>query len=250
MPDSKQSREADGTERPGLAAGPMTAVQHGGAASGVTAQSAAARAAVAVRQLGHELVGHDPDPALLDRVAAAADDLVAAVAVTPLRMRRVEEVLERHAQPVEPDGAALDHGTVCPVSGADNPLGLAMTAWRAGEEVWATVTLGHAAAGSPDIAHGGVIAALFDDLMGFVMDSLAKTAGFTATLTVSYRKPVPIGVPLELRGRLRSREGRKLFTEATILLDGTVFADAEALFIAVAPSVADERSRGEGAPRH
>jgi acyl-coenzyme A thioesterase PaaI-like protein len=200
-----------------------------------------------VRQLGHELVSHLPDPALLDRVAAAAEDLVAAVAATSPRVRDLKEAQERHAEPVEPDGSPLDHGRVCPVSGAENPLGLAMIAWRAGDEVAATVTLGSAAAGSPGIAHGGVIAALLDDLMGFVLDSLEKTPGVTATLSVSYRKTVPIGVDLQLRGRLRRREGRKLFIEGSISLDGTVLAEAEALFIAITSAVPDGAA-GEVAP--
>jgi acyl-coenzyme A thioesterase PaaI-like protein len=148
-------------------------------------------------------------------------------------VRHTRNTLQRLAEPVEPDGALLDHGEVCPVSGAENPLGLAMTAWRAGDEVLATVTLGIAAAGSPGIAHGGVIAALLDDLMGFVLVSLARAQGVTATLSISYRKTVPIGVELQLRGRLQRREGRKLFIDGSVTLDGEVLAEAEALFIAL-----------------
>ncbi len=57
---------------------------------------------------------------------------------------------------------------------------------------------------------------MFDDLMGFVMDSLAKRQGFTASPNMSYWKPVPIGTPIELRGHLRRAEGRKLFIVATM----------------------------------
>jgi acyl-coenzyme A thioesterase PaaI-like protein len=94
--------------------------------------------------------------------------------------------------------------------------------------------LGPAGAGSRGIAHKGVIAALFDDLMGFVMDSPTKSQGFTASLSVSYRKPVPIGTPIELRGHLRRAEGRKLFIVATMEHAGTTLAEAEALFVGVA----------------
>ena len=202
--------------------------------SGMTCDPPGVRAAAAVRRLGHELVSHRPDATVLDRVAAMAEDLATAVAATPLRLRPPGDTLKRLAQPVPPDGALLDHGSVCPVSGTENPLGPALTAWREGDAVRATVTLGPAHAGSRGIAHGGVIAALFDDLMGFVMDSLAKTQGFTANLTVSYRKPVPIGTEIELRGRLRRTQGRKLFIVATMELAGAMLAEAEALFVGVA----------------
>jgi acyl-coenzyme A thioesterase PaaI-like protein len=242
MTDSQHRGEVDGVQRRGALNGPTTTVERGTDATGAPAESAAARAAGAVRRLGHELVAHLPDPALLHHVAAAADDLVAAVTAAPLRRRHPRDTLERLAEPAPPDGALLDHGTVCPVSGAENPLGLAMTTWRAGEEVLATVTLGSAAAGSPGIAHGGVIAALFDDLMGFVLDSLARTPGVTANLSISYRKTVPIGAELELRGRLRRREGRKLFIEGAMSRDGEVLAEAEALFIAVKLPAVDEEA--------
>jgi acyl-coenzyme A thioesterase PaaI-like protein len=226
MPDSKRLPAADDQGQLGV----TTAEGHGQDAPAVLA---ATRAAAAVRQLGHVMVGHQPDPALLDRIADAADELAAAVTSAPPRGRRLKSTQERLAEPVEPDGALLDHGEVCPVSGAENPLGLAMTTWRAGEEVRASVTLGIAAAGSPGIAHGGVIAALLDDLMGFVLVSLTRTQGVTATLSVSYRRAVPIGVELQLRGRLQRREGRKLFIEGSIAFDGEVLAQGEALFIAL-----------------
>ena len=92
--------------------------------SGMTCDPPGVRAAVAVRRLGHELVNHRPDATVLARVAAVAEDLATAVAATPLRLRPPGDTLKRLAQPVPPDGALLDHGSVCPVSGRYHRLAL------------------------------------------------------------------------------------------------------------------------------
>jgi acyl-coenzyme A thioesterase PaaI-like protein len=193
---------------------------------------ARAAAAAALRRLGHNFVAHRADDALLDRVAAVADELSTAIAAAPPVVRTFGDELARLAQPVPMDGASLDHGTVCPVSGLENPMGLGMTAYREGDGVRASVTLGAGSAGPPGIAHGGVVAALLDDLMGFVLDSIERTPGYTANLTVTYKRPVPVETPVDVRGRLRRREGRKLFLAASIELDGQTLAEADGLFLA------------------
>jgi len=71
-----------------------------------------------------------------------------------------------------------------------------------------------------------------------VLDEVAGRAGMigdhnhfmvTAKLTVRYRKPVPVGEPLRLVGRVTQRRGRLASAVAEIhLVDGTIGADAEA----------------------
>jgi acyl-coenzyme A thioesterase PaaI-like protein len=143
---------------------------------------------------------------------------------------------DRLAEPKPPDGAMLDHSSACPVSGIENPLSMGMRAERRGNGVVASVTLGASFAGPPGIAHGGAVAGLLDDVMGFVLDSIERTAGYTASLTVSFKQPVPIGTEIHLHGQLQRREGRKLFIDATIEHDGDTLAEAEGLFIAVMPT--------------
>ena len=70
-----------------------------------------------------------------------------------------------------------------------------------GEEVVATVVLRRAFEGAPGRAHGGIVAAAFDDVTGFVIGMLREPA-FTGELTVRYVKPVPVDQPLEMRARL------------------------------------------------
>jgi acyl-CoA thioesterase FadM len=79
-----------------------------------------------------------------------------------------------------------------------------------------------------------MVAALFDEVMGFVL-SITCTPAFTGRLTVTYRAPVPIGVPLEFRARLSGREGRKLLMAGEARHGDLLLAEAEALFVAVDP---------------
>ena len=95
-------------------------------------------------------------------------------------------------------------------------------------------SLGPAFEGAPGRAHGGTVAALLDEVMGFVL-SIHATPAYTGRLTVTYRAPTPLGVELEMRARLRSRHGRKLRIEAHARHDTSLVAQAEGLFIAVDP---------------
>ena len=66
------------------------------------------------------------------------------------------------------------------------------------------VTLHEGYNGPPwNLAHGGVIAAIFDELLG-VGSIAAAGGGFTGRLTVNYRKPTPILVPIELTLRAKA----------------------------------------------
>ncbi|HEV7864680.1 MAG TPA: PaaI family thioesterase, partial [Acidimicrobiia bacterium] len=88
--------------------------------------------------------------------------------------------------------------------------------------------------GAPGRAHGGVVAAIFDDVMGIVL-TIHSSPAFTARLTVSYLAPVPVGVELEFRARQTWREESKLFIAAEATHEGNVIAEAEGLFIALPP---------------
>ena len=126
------------------------------------------------------------------------------------------------------------HYPDCVVSGPANPMGIAITCRRDGDDALATVQFGPAFEGAPGRAHGGIVAAVFDDVMGFVL-SMVQTPAFTGRLTVSYLAPTPLGTELEFRARLRERDGRKLWIDGEAVADGKRFAEAEGLFISVPP---------------
>lgn len=131
------------------------------------------------------------------------------------------------------DGEVMSHFPDCVVSGEANPMGVAMAVRREGDAAVARVVLGPAFEGAPGQAHGGVVAAVFDDVMGYQL-SILRVPAFTGRLTVTYRAPTPIGVPLEFRARVEGRDERKLHLAASALLEGgELFAEAKATFVVV-----------------
>jgi acyl-coenzyme A thioesterase PaaI-like protein len=191
-------------------------------------------AAEALRRLGNALVGHHVDDDYLLEMAKTADAMLREVIHGERRTRPVDD-MKRYVWGLHPGaGARVNHFPDCIVSGAANPMGLGMSIWRDDEEAVARVRLGNAFEGAPGRAHGGVVAAIFDDVMGIVL-TIQSTPAFTARLTVSYLAPVPVGVELEFRARQTWREGRKLFIAAEATHNGNVIAEAEGLFIALPP---------------
>lgn len=87
--------------------------------------------------------------------------------------------------------------------------------------------------GPPGFVHGGVIALVFDELLGVV--AVVRGAGaMTGTLTVRYRRPTPIQRRVALRAWLDRVDGRKVFIRGEMLVDDEVTAEAEGVFIRVA----------------
>jgi hypothetical protein len=70
-------------------------------------------------------------------------------------------------------------------------------------------TLGHAYEGPPMYGHGGVSAMLIDQLLGHAA-AAAGHPGVTTELSVRYRRPVPLDVPLRIWGRVAGVEGRRV----------------------------------------
>ena len=196
------------------------------------------RAAEALRRLGHAVVGHDADPALLDRVAEAANATAETVEQGEQRNRPIESIKRRLWEAPPVNGGPMSHFDECVVSGTANPMGIAITVRRDGDEAVADFNLGAAFEGAPRRAHGGVVAAIFDDVMGYVL-MLHRTPAFTGRLTVNYRAPVPVGIDMTVRARLEHRSGRKLFMTSEMLLTGDpehpVICEAEGLFVAIPP---------------
>jgi len=195
------------------------------------------RAAAALRRLGHEMVSANVGDGWLDDVAVAADALSARAEGVPRRVRSMSHLVDVDAGswPGEApeDGEVMSHFPDCVVSGEANPMGVAMAVRREGDAAVARVVLGPAFEGAPGQSHGGVVAAVFDDVMGYQL-SILRVPAFTGRLTVTYRAPTPIGVPLEFRARVEGRDERKLHLAASALLEGgELFAEAKATFVVV-----------------
>lgn len=133
-----------------------------------------------------------------------------------------------------------------PVSGSHNPVAPPIKMWRSGEdgnEVEGEVTFSPTYAGPPDSVHGGIIAAVFDELLSMA-NIINNTAGFTGTLSIRYHKKTPLDTPLQLWAKNVRTDGRKLICEGEIRVNGEVTASAEGLFIS-ASTEALQPERGD-----
>ena len=122
------------------------------------------------------------------------------------------------------------------VGGRANPTSLVFDTWREGDTMLADVTIDAAYEGAPGRAHGGIVAAVFDDFTGMVIGMLGEPA-FTGELTVRFVRPVPVHTPLRLRSWLDARDGRKLHIHADARAGEQVVATCKAIYITVDPAV-------------
>jgi acyl-CoA thioesterase FadM len=65
------------------------------------------------------------------------------------------------------------------------------------------------------------------------MDADPPLRFLTASLHVEYLKPTPLGVPLEVRGKVKEVKGRKVVVEARLLADGQVTARGEVIAVQI-----------------
>lgn len=127
-----------------------------------------------------------------------------------------------------------------PTVGARNPIAPPLDVEMCGDDrVRAVITLGAAYEGPPGCVHGGIVAALLDQIMGTV-PWVAGSPGMTAYLHLNYRKPTRLGRELTIEAWLERKDGWKTFVNGSITdAEGTVTADAEGLF--VTPRIARDR---------
>jgi acyl-coenzyme A thioesterase PaaI-like protein len=191
------------------------------------------RLADALRRIGDAAIGH---PIPEDDIAGAADALA-----------RIADVLEESASAskrprFQPDasGHPQDFFPASPMIGFANPIAPPVEVWsvqgKDGErEIRGRATFGYAYEGPPTCVHGGIIAALFDEVMG-AANIITENPGMTGTLTVRYRRPTPLLAPLEIVARFTGSERRKVFTWAGIYHEGELTAEAEGIFIKMDPN--------------
>jgi acyl-coenzyme A thioesterase PaaI-like protein len=187
-------------------------------------------AAASLRRLIHSFSARDADDDVLTDITAAADALARRVDAAPARDRLK---LMRRGVTESLMGLGFEDRAV---GGGSNPTAVELTVRYDGDEIIADVVLRRAFEGAPGRAHGGIVAAAFDDVTGFVIAQLQEPA-FTGELTVRYLAPVPVDQPLELRARLDGRERRKLFISGEVRADDVVIATCRAIYITVDPGV-------------
>jgi acyl-coenzyme A thioesterase PaaI-like protein len=192
------------------------------------------RIGVAMRELGHAVVGHDADPARLNELAGTLEAMTASLAAGSARSRSTAVTHYLHDRPVGEGELLLSHGDR-PFAGPFSPWSVDMEVRREGDEAVGRVTFREAHEGAPRRCHGGVVAGVFDDVLGYVLQ-VHQLMAFTGTLSVRYEQPTPLFTPMVFRARLVRQEGRKLFMAADSWDGDRKIASAEAVFIVTDPS--------------
>ena len=154
-----------------------------------------------------------------------------------------------HGQSVS--DSAIPQGFIAysPVSGPFNALSAPMSVSSEGDTIVARVTYGDAHEGPPGCLHGGLIAAVFDEVLGFAQ-ALSGTPGMTGKLEITYRSPTPLHEELVITGRYTGTHGRRIMAEGRIMAGDRLCAEAVGTFIAVKPEnfakLAQIRGRATG----
>jgi len=113
-----------------------------------------------------------------------------------------------------------------------NPYAPPMKMAFEGRLASATVTFGIPFEGGPGLVHGGIVAAAFDQLFGYLQERIGAP-GLTRTLTVHYDRPTPLLTELLFAGRPVRSEGRLHHVEGELTVDGKVTARAEGVFVSL-----------------
>ena len=187
-------------------------------------------AAASLRALNHAFVAHDLADGVLVSITETANELARQADESPIRDRLA--LMRNRTDPSVLGGEGFEDRAV---GGSANPTSVDLEVRFGNDEVIADVVLRRAFEGAPGRAHGGIVAAAFDDVTGYVIGRVQQPA-FTGELTVRYLAPVPVDETLEIRARLDTQERRKLFISAEMRNSEAVVATCHAIYITVDPS--------------
>ncbi|KAF9311911.1 hypothetical protein BG003_006853 [Podila horticola] len=146
-----------------------------------------------------------------------------------------ENWTRRQAYSLVTDEYRVHHLTAGTLRG-DGKLGVSPALFQTKDEsqVVSVLHIGTSLCGHRGITHGGLLATILDEITAMTaIPNLPGKTGFTANLNVNYRHPCIADQFIIAQSEVTSVEGRKAFVKASLkTIDGTLLADATALFIA------------------
>ena len=137
-----------------------------------------------------------------------------------------------------PDAAKLCFGC-----GSDNPRGLGLRFRLEGGRAIADFTPAAYLQGFPGFMHGGGVATILDEAMGWATYGQDVWA-MTGRMTLRFRQPIPVGEPLTVSGWVVRDRGRFLELRSELRSsEGRLMAEAEGIFVRVSGERLEEMRR-------
>ncbi|WP_066633370.1 PaaI family thioesterase [Desulfolucanica intricata] len=125
----------------------------------------------------------------------------------------------------------LKDDSMCFACSTKNKSGLKMKFSHEGDVCRSTFVASREHEGWPGFMHGGLVTTLLDEVMSQWLWG-REMAAMTAELNVRFIKPVPVGQPITIEGRMEFIKGRLIVLNGQVVLpDQTVAAKATGKFL-------------------
>ncbi|HUC38363.1 MAG TPA: PaaI family thioesterase [Acidimicrobiales bacterium] len=183
--------------------------------------------AAAIRRVMSAMVGAVLSDSDMNEAAAAV------VTVADRLEQRAGPGRRRRFQP-DPSGNPQEFFPTSPVIGFANPIAPPVVVESVEGGLDGVAWFDYQYEGPPTCVHGGVIALVFDEILG-AANIAAGFPAMTGTLKIVYRKPTPLRTPLRVEARCEGRSGRKVISRGAIYHDDLLTAEAEGIFVQLLP---------------
>jgi len=123
-----------------------------------------------------------------------------------------------------------------PVSGSKNPVAVPLRFEQCEDgSSLARAEFPRQYQGPPGLVHGGISGLVLDVAMAVANTAVGRT-GMTAEMTLRYLRPTPLHTEVTVRGRHVRVEGRKVWSQGTLEVDGEPTVVCDGLFIMKEPA--------------
>lgn len=125
-------------------------------------------------------------------------------------------------------------GHHCFACGTANPIGLHLDFYKMDNFICSDITLGKQYEGWENMAHGGIVSTLLDEVMSWTLIYFKKAFFVTRKMQTKYVRPILIGQPLKVKGRILKEDGKIVTARGEVLsAQGSLLARSEAEFVMV-----------------
>jgi uncharacterized protein (TIGR00369 family) len=134
----------------------------------------------------------------------------------------------------ETEAVQLPWSQDCFLCGEINPLGLQVKFKRDGDGVYTEYSADKRRQGYHGLVHGGIVAALLDETMGWAVALAIGRMCMSAEVTIRYLKPLPVDTDIVVSAKPGRWSRRLGFGEGEVRgVDGTLYARASGKFLPI-----------------